>query len=33
MYCSVYLIKRECAICTYQMTEQVKVTDAYIKKK
>jgi hypothetical protein len=33
MHCSVYLIKRESAICTYQITEQVKVTDAYIKKK
>jgi hypothetical protein len=32
MYCNIYLIKRECVICTYQMTEWVEVTDAFMKK-
>ena len=32
MYCSISLIKREGAICTYQVTKRVEVSDAYIKK-
>ena len=32
MYCSIFLIKRECAICTYQVIERVEVTNVYIKK-
>ena len=32
MYCSISLIKRECAICTYQVTLRVEVIDIYMKK-
>jgi hypothetical protein len=32
MYCSVDLIKKECAICTYQVTERVEIIDNYMKK-
>jgi hypothetical protein len=31
MYCSSSLIKREGAMCTYQVTEQVQINDAYTK--